>query len=299
MNDDYIAVNWGSTNLRAWRYQNGHCIDALSSEAGITRLAGKDARATFDRLIGPWLDPAGRSRVIMAGMVGSNAGWLSVPYLSCPTDLGRVSQHLTRVDEVAGAHVCIVPGVSVNRDDNANVMRGEETQLIGARNACPTTLYVMPGTHCKWVRVDGDTLVDFRTVMTGEMHHILMRHSLIGMGLPEQVSAPEVFREGLLAGFDNPSILRALFEARAAHVLGRLARDTVSEWLSGLLIGNEISSLRHIYPMAPGEHITLVGPARLTERYAHALDIAGVAHRTVNGDVAFQSGIRSIVHGLA
>lgn len=102
-------------------------------------------------------------------------------------------------------------------------MRGEETQLLGARLLAPAAVYVMPGTHCKWVKTDGRRIEDFRTVMTGELHHLLLTHSLIGAGLPEQQAAPAAFHAGLARGLAAPAVLPQLFETRAAHLLGALA----------------------------------------------------------------------------
>lgn len=134
--------------------------------------------------------------VVMAGMVGSNVGWKVAPYLPVPANFSAIGEQLTSV----GDKMWIVPGLCVSRDDNHNVMRGEETQLLGARALSPSSVYVMPGTHCKWVLADGEQIHDFRTVMTGELHHLLLRHSLVGAGLPEQINAPDAFTAGLERG---------------------------------------------------------------------------------------------------
>lgn len=102
----------------------------------------------------------------------------------------------------------------------------------------------MPGTHCKWVQADSQQINDFRTVMTGELHHLLLNHSLIGAGLPPQENSADAFAAGLERGLNAPAILPQLFEVRASHVLGTLPREQVSEFLSGLLIGAEVASMR-------------------------------------------------------
>lgn len=91
-------------------------------------------------------------------------------------------------------------------------MRGEETQLIGARALAPSSLYVMPGTHCKWVQADSQQINDFRTVMTGELHHLLLNHSLIGAGLPPQENSADAFTAGLERGLNTPAILPQLLK---------------------------------------------------------------------------------------
>jgi 2-dehydro-3-deoxygalactonokinase len=288
----YIALDWGSTNLRAWYYREGVCQEERRSETGITRLEGRTPADVFAAATQGW--PVNELPVVMAGMVGSNAGWISVPYLSCPVSLNEVASRLTRVDNRAW----IVPGLSIADGDNHNVMRGEETQLLGAAKLAPAPHYVMPGTHCKWVREEEGQIVDFRTVMTGELHHILMKHSLIGAGLPEQQTDAGAFNEGLETGANDRTILSRLFEVRAAHVLGTRPREAVSEFLSGLLIGHEVAQMAGTFMQGDRAPLTLIAGSSLADRYQKALAFTGLSAQLLEGDRAFQQGIRSIVDEL-
>lgn len=287
----YIAIDWGSTNLRAWLYQGDKCLESRQSEAGVTRLNGKSPEAVLAEVTQNWRDSA--TPVVMAGMVGSNVGWKIAPYLSVPASFAAIGEQLTPV----GDNVWIIPGLCVSRDDNHNVMRGEETQLLGTRTLSPSSVYVMPGTHCKWVQADAEQIHDFRTVMTGELHHLLLQHSLVGAGLPEQQTSSDAFAAGLARGIDSPAVLPQLFEVRASHVLGNLPREQVSEFLSGLLIGAEVASMRNF--IAHEQAITIVAGASLTSRYQQAFHAMGRDVSAVPGDTAFQAGIRSIAHAVA
>lgn len=289
----YIAIDWGSTNLRAWHYDKGECVDQRRSEAGVTRLAGRTAAEVFDDVTAGW--PVDRVPVIMAGMVGSNAGWQPVPYLGCPIALDQLASHLTHVADKAW----IVPGLSIERDDNDNVMRGEETQLLGATTLHAASLYVMPGTHAKWVDVEGLEVRDFRTVMTGELHHLMLNHSLIGAGLPEQQENNVAFQEGIERGAQDASILSRLFEVRAAHVLGTRDRRHVSEFLSGLLIGHEVALMTKQSTTDTRQPLVIIAGDALACRYQQALQFIGLESVTLEGDRAFQHGIRSIANVLA
>ena len=291
MTSRYIAIDWGSTNLRAWLYQGEQCLESRQSEAGVTRLNGKSPAAVLAEVTQNWRD--GTTPVVMAGMVGSNVGWKVAPYLSVPVHFTAVGEQLTSV----GDNVWIIPGLCVSRDDNHNVMRGEETQLLGARTLSPSSVYVMPGTHCKWVQADAEQIHDFRTVMTGELHHLLLKHTLVRAGLPEQTPSPEAFAAGLERGIASPAVLPQLFEVRASHVLGNLPRAQVSEFLSGLLIGAEVASMRDF--IAHEQAITIVAGASLTSRYEQAFRAVGRDVLTISGDTAFQAGIRSIAHAVA
>jgi len=290
MRSRYIAVDWGSTNLRAWLFDNERCQESRESEAGVTRLNGKRPQAVLDEITQGWRD--GATPVVMAGMVGSNVGWKSVPYLPLPARFSAIGEQLTSVAD----NVWIVPGMCVSREDHHNVMRGEETQLLGAHALAPSPVYVMPGTHCKWVQIDNERILDFHTVMTGELHALLLRHSLIGAGLPEQQPSQTAFDAGLARGIATPALLAQLFEIRAAHILGSLAPEEVSEFLSGLLIGAEVATMRERFGHQP---IALVGGESLTRRYQQALAAAGQQASVIAGDTAFQAGIRSIINAMA
>ena len=290
--NEYIAVDWGSTQLRAWRMRDGECIDKLKLPCGVTRLNGQRAEAVFQQQLAPWRgDPA--LPVVMAGMIGSDAGWQPVPYLACPLALEALNGQLYEVAE----KVWIVPGLKVAQAADYDVMRGEETQLLGARALAPSSVYVMPGTHCKWVLADRRQIHDFRTVLTGELHHLLLQHSLVGAGLPPQETSAAAFAAGLQRGINNPAVLPQLFEVRASHVLGALPREQVSEFLSGLLIGAEVATLSDTF--AGQQAIGLVAGSSLTSRYQQAFAAIGREVSAVAGDTAFQTGIRSIAYAVA
>lgn len=261
------------------------------SEAGVTRLNGRSPAAVLAEITQYWRD--GATPVVMAGMVGSNVGWKIAPYLPLPAAFSDIGQQLTAV----GDNIWIIPGLCVSRDDNHNVMRGEETQLLGARALAPSSVYVMPGTHCKWVLADRLQIHDFRTVLTGELHHLLLQHSLVGAGLPPQETSADAFAAGLQRGINNPAVLPQLFEVRASHVLGALPREQVSEFLSGLLIGAEVATLSATF--AGEQAITLVAGSSLTSRYQQAFRAIGREVTAVAGDTAFQTGIRSIAYAVA
>lgn len=281
MIESYIAIDWGSTHLRAWLYRSGECVDSLQLPYGVSRLVEHSPREIFDKYVAPWRRQE-EMPVVMAGMIGSDAGWQPVPYLACPVLLHELSSQLYAVAE----NVWIVPGLKTAR----NVMRGEETQLLGAMQLSPAACYVMPGTHSKWVQVNGGAVKGFETAMTGELHYMLMNHSLIGKGLPEQRDDSAAFAAGLQSGLESPALINKLFEARAARVLGDLPPEAVSEWLSGLLIGAEVSTLR-----GDTTKVTLVGGESLCHRYRQACTAAGIQVSDIAGDTAFQQGIRSLL----
>lgn len=99
----YIAIDWGSTNLRAWLYQGDHCLGSRQSEAGVTRLNGKSPAAVLAEVTTGWREE--NTPVVMAGMVGSNVGWKVAPYLSVPARFSSIGEQLTSV----GDNIWIIP----------------------------------------------------------------------------------------------------------------------------------------------------------------------------------------------
>src|SRR5471032_2739623 len=92
-------------------------------------------------------------------MVGSAQGWREATYLDLPADPDLISTHMTVVSRTGAESVNIIPGL-IQRDGLPNVMRGEETQVVGVLAALPEELVFkrdvlvgLPGTHSKWVTV--------------------------------------------------------------------------------------------------------------------------------------------------
>ena len=294
--ETFIIADWGSTNIRAFLYLDGKEAERRDSSEGITKVQGRDCEAVFDKLTGAWFKEHGPLPVTLAGMVGSVNGWVDAPYLDCPADLSALASRLCPVTHSKGYDIRVIPGICVRDSANYNVMRGEETQLAGSLRLAPADIYVMPGTHCKWVYMDGSRVQTFRTAMTGELHATLLKNTLVGFGLPEQKkSAPETFKRGLQEGRDR-ALLPLLFEIRAARILGGVDPAEVSEYLSGVLIGNEIASLGSV---AQGQKIGIVANNALAHRYAEAFKEVGIEVSLIDGEQAFREGIVPIARERA
>jgi len=246
-----------------------------SSPLGITRVEGGRYADALRSLLGDWhTDPAPR---VACGMIGSRQGWREAPYVACPASLDTLAAGLARVD--AGA-LAIVPGL-VTRDRRGlpDVMRGEETQLLGAVGADEAVLAVLPGTHSKWAHVAGGTVVDFATWMTGELYAVLLDHSILGR-MAERGTAPaaDAFARGVARGLEDGSLAHDVFAARTLPLSGELAGADVADWLSGLLIGREIrDALAWARANGAGaDRVRIIGSDALAARYATALRQAGI-----------------------
>lgn len=300
-----IAVDWGTSNRRAWRLNRaGEVLDARHDGAGL--LAVKDGRfaQSLQDLIGDWLTQAPGVPILMAGMVGSKRGWVEAPYLHAPLDLATLSQRLHPVAELAGCPVRVVPGVCVASDDRApDVMRGEETQIYGAlvltgRNSA---VLLLPGTHAKWASVDTGVLRGFRTYMTGELFNLLRTHSILGQLMQGDVPVEETFLQGVQVSRQAAAggLLHDLFSVRTLGLSGRLPPSAGASYLSGLLIGAEIAdACRHFRP-APGESILAVGSSELSALYRTAAAEFGLTLNVLDNATLFPAAMHRIATAIS
>src|SRR5262245_12997338 len=173
-------------------------------------------------------------------MIGSRQGWIEAPYVDCPADLALFARALT---VTPGGELRIVPGARcVDAAAVPDVMRGEETQLVGAiRPDDAQVLVVLPGTHSKWAIVERGRLVQFATFMTGELYAVLLAHSILGrMATDRSGEATTAFDRGVMRGSAGAGLAHSIFGARTLALGGELAADEVGDWLSGVLIGDEV-----------------------------------------------------------
>jgi len=288
--DGFIAVDWGTTNRRAYLIENGgRCSREFEDGNGILSVK----HGEFEGAIGQIRDRLGERPMLLAGMIGSNRGWIEAPYVPCPADLGDLAKGLVRVRE----DIAIVPGVCLD-DERADVMRGEEVQLLGAivSGEIPRDCLVChPGTHNKWVRVEAGRIASFRTVMTGELFGLLKEKSILSELLSGASVTGEAFCDGVRQGLSGAGLGAELFEARARFLLGRLAPEDGASLVSGMLIGEDV---RIGLGDKSDRRVLLMGRPELTSLYAAALDVAGVEAEEKDGEGAFIAGAIKIVEQI-
>ena len=267
-----IAVDWGTSSLRAYRMEGAVIRERVALPHGILHLPGSFAE-TLQDAIGPWLaqDPC----VLMSGMVGSRQGWVEAPYLPCPAGVAALAGAVVRVP-FAAAVVLLVPGL-VDRAGVPEVMRGEETELFGVM---PEGLACLPGTHTKWVRMDGGQVQRFSTHMTGEVFAALRNHTILGRLMQDGPHDAAAFARGVRRAGEAGGLLHHLFGVRTLALMDQLAPAAGTSYLSGLLLGHEII---HAAPDGP---VTLIGAPALCDRYAEALALLGHASVSAAPDAA-------------
>lgn len=288
-----LGLDWGSSSLRAWLIgADGRVLARRDSDAGVATIAGGRFLDAFQALCGPWIEGAPSLPVVACGMVGSQDGWRDAGRVRTPAGLEALSRRLASFDDLAGRPFRVVPGLVARGEiDSPDLMRGGETQVFGALRG-RDGLFVLPGTHCRWVEVRDRRIVAFRTYMTGEIYALLCRRSTLARncGDPDdspqhQAEALRAFDEGVdHAGAQPASLTHLLFTARTEALLGGLAAHQVPAYLSGLLIGAEV---RDASKWSPHDlAATVVARTDLSARYARAMHRLGLRGNVADGDSA-------------
>jgi 2-dehydro-3-deoxygalactonokinase len=282
--NDVIVVDWGTSSFRAFRIaDDGAIVDRRSSARGIMHVPDGRFAETLRNEVGDWLK-AGENRVLLAGMIGSRQGWKEAPYVPCPAGAAELGAALVDVP-FDGAQVKLVPGMNgVDLSGIAEVMRGEETQVVGALAAIGRDgLACLPGTHSKWVRVEGGRIVRFTSHMTGEVFGALRDHTILGRMMKDGAPNDEAFLAGVARSAEPGGLLHHLFGVRTQSLFGNLAETDGASYLSGILIGHE---LRAELGGMQGETVHLIGAPELVALYAQAIAACGSKAACHDGDAS-------------
>ena len=289
--EGFIAADWGTTNRRAYLMDGGKCVDEFEDAQGILSVP----KGGFGDAVAEIRERLGDRPLLLAGMVGSNRGWIEAPYVPCPAGILDLVANLVWPE---AGRTAIVPGLSFVDPDEADVMRGEEVQLLGAFAAgmVPAdSLVCHPGTHNKWARLVGGRVTRFRTVMTGELFNLLREHSILADLLSGPAENDDAFARGVTRGLEEGCLTAELFKIRARVLLGQADAGDAASYGSGLLIGTDV---RAGLQEGAEREIYVMGRPELTRLYAEGLRIAGKQCRQVDGEEAFLAGARKIVEIL-
>jgi 2-dehydro-3-deoxygalactonokinase len=272
-----VGIDWGTTHRRVSALDDGGTLlREFADDDGMLRAGGRFPQA-LQAALAAVAPLAAAPRVLMSGMVGSAQGWHEVPYVDIDLPLAALASRLFAVpDAPAGASVHIVPGYRLcSADGRVDVMRGEETQLLGAAAlGLADAVVVLPGTHSKWVRLRAGRIEGFATYMSGELFALLSQHGTLAPLLRESVDDDDAFDRGLAAG-RRGALSNVLFECRARVVAGRMPALQAREYLSGVLIGAEWHDALQRFG-AGGVPLHVLGSAELAARYRRAAERLGV-----------------------
>lgn len=286
MGDPYIAIDWGTSRRRIYLIDpDGNARAAEKDDCGVSGIKTNE----YPSLIASIRRKFGPCPIVAAGMVGSRGGWIETPYVTAPAGIEAIAE---KAIFIAAENVTLLPGVATSGAGHADVMRGEETQALGAwiSGAAPATaLFCQPGTHNKWIHLRDGRIDDFLTVMTGELFSLLRGSGTLAPFLQYPVQDDDSFRAGVLVAQADRYIGAALFRARAATLLGELPAASASSYVSGLLIGSDILAAQ-----SGRERINIIASDELSDLYLSAANHLRLPARRVDSTLAFISGIHMI-----
>jgi 2-dehydro-3-deoxygalactonokinase len=289
-----VAVDWGTTSFRLWVLdQAGRLLSESRSREGMMQAAEAGFEAVLRNAMARAEAPSGLP-ILICGMAGARQGWVEAPYAAVPAGVAQLTQQVAIVDTDLGI-VRILPGVSQPDTAAPDVMRGEETQLLGLALERPSgrRLVCMPGTHSKWVEMNGATIERFATYMTGEMFDVLARHSILkhtlDLDIPPDPADPAFLAAASRALQDRGAVTGSLFALRAGQLLGFSGKPSGAAALSGLLIGAEVGAamLRHVSDV----EVTLVASGALADLYGAVLNEAGLTFVLADAEAATRRGL--------
>lgn len=293
---DWIAVDWGTSALRAWAMnENGDALAEARSERGMGSLQPVEFEAALLECIEDWLD-AGATQVVACGMVGARQGWIEASYHETPCKpLGDSFTQAPTTDP--RLRVSILAGVSQAKP--ADVMRGEETQIAGFQAKYPKFdgIVALPGTHTKWVHVSADEIVSFNTAMTGEMFALLSTHSVLRHSVDARDIDEVAFDQAVDETLSRPEKLAtALFSLRAEGLLHDMSNTIAKSRLSGLLIGAELAATKAYWL---GQPVALIGEDNLSKLYQRALLAQGAHTMTTDATEMTLAGLSAAYDALS
>ncbi|MEJ5990404.1 2-dehydro-3-deoxygalactonokinase [Ramlibacter sp. PS3R-8] len=285
-----IAIDWGTSSLRAARIAaDGTVLEERASQRGILSVPAGGFPGVLQETCGDWLAQP-EALCLVSGMAGSKQGWREAPYCACPAGFEEVARSLTWIEP---GRIALVPGLSCEHEGVPDVMRGEEVQVFGAMDLLGERdgLFVLPGTHSKWVEVRDGRVQSFATYMSGEFYALLRQHSILSRTLPADDGPldEDAFLRGVRHARGAGSLLHAAFSARTLALFERLPAAVQPSYLSGMVIGEELRAAA-----VARQRAILVGSPALTRRYALALGAAGCQTRCLGAEATWRG-----LHALA
>lgn len=280
------ALDWGTSSLRAALLDaKGAVLDERSLGRGILSVAPGEFPTVFEAACGDWLR-AGTPHAIVSGMAGSRQGWMEAPYCACPAGFAEIAAQLAWIER---GRIGIVPGLSCEAEGVPDVMRGEETQILGALDLLGSddAVFVLPGTHSKWARVNRGRIETFSTFMTGEFYALLRKQSILARTLPESDGEldEQAFRRGVDQSLRGTGLLHNAFGVRTLSLFDRLAAEALPSYLSGLVIGEELRAQALPGPSVP---VIVIGAPALTRRYEIALQALDASVQSLGSEATWR-----------
>lgn len=297
----FIAVDWGTTSFRLWLLsRSGAVLAERRSSEGMTTAM----RTGFAEVLQSHLDAIGAPEglpVLVCGMAGARQGWVEAGYIDVPASLSRVLDGAVRVPEQV-RDVRILPGLAQRDKDAPDVMRGEETQLLGAlaSSGAGEALVCMPGTHSKWVTVRDGGVTEFATFMTGELFDVISKQTILSHAVADAdafTSEHAAFTAAVRDIYATPQLAtNRLFALRSGQLLHGLTATDAKAKLSGIMIGLEIAGAHSA--ATRDTPVVLIGSGALGGLYEAAFTALDIHYTVIDADDAVRRGLLAAANAI-
>lgn len=284
-----ITLDGGTTNTRAvlWNAE-GVPIDCEKDELGVRNTAIDGNNNRLKRAVKSCLETllsrnnlgyADVAGLYASGMLTSDVGLVELPHLVAPAG---VADFIAAVKPVLLSDIAPLPfnfipglknmanGITLDNIESMDIMRGEETEAIALLDWLPggkARLFVLPGSHTKFIAVDKDgRLTGCLTSMAGELLSLLTRQSILAGAVRHSFVAANTYdREKALAGFHTAratSLSRAAFSTRILYLF--VARETpelCANFLLGAVLESDIAAVKgsRALPCCAGIDVVVAG----------------------------------------
>lgn len=294
----FVSIDWGTSNFRMRLVEKDslRILEQKTEPVGIKALyrqwqaEGGDRETRLIRFLEsqrlslrhPVLPG---TAAVISGMASSDIGLRELPYRMLPVKLEAAALSVARLSyPECDLDIRLISGLCTGDD----IMRGEETQLVGLADQIDPfakTVIVLPGTHSKHVYCYQGFIETFGTFLSGELFEWLTNHSVLaGSAMRSQWTEAMrgAFEQGIIDVAREKSILKSAFHVRAWDRLGKKSPQENYYYLSGLVIGSELSTLVR----RSADRIIVAASGELCRPYRMAADYLGLADNTtyLSGD---------------
>ncbi len=237
-----LTLDGGTTNTRLYAFDGNRLIDSISSPVGSNRKDNDPLRGAVSDMVKAMRKHGQIEAIVASGMVTSELGLYELPHLPAPAGVKELADGAVRVVlPFCDIPFVFIPGVKTASD----MMRGEETECMGLGLTEPCAV-VLPGTHNKVIRFDGERITDFMTMLSGEMIAALKDHTILRQSLPERL--PDmVDTEQLMAGAAMTreyGLSAALFRVRSLSKFEHVPQEQLCSFYVGAILQNDAQAIR-------------------------------------------------------
>lgn len=268
---DYITIDGGTTNTRISLCSGFRVIETLAFNVGAKKSIDNKAilKDTIKNGIAEILKKNDYCEndidvVLVCGMLTCEFGLLELEHICAPVGMAELHNNIYKCNmkEICDIPFAFIRGVKTECTtiENSDMMRGEETELMGVFSG--DGVYLFPGSHTKIILTDNGKIVESKTMLTGEMISAIAKDTILSDAV--KLHDFEIVKEDLFSGFeyaDKLGMSEALFKVRILKNIFHKTDRELYSFFMGVMVYNEV---RYIISKAPKKTV-IGGKAKIKE----------------------------------